>query len=190
MLLRLCVFLFLMGSWVTSGAQTADSLAPSPNELLVQGEGSKSKEPSTAALLSAALPGLGQIYNKKYWKLPIVYGGAFALGYGIDWNNDRYNEVRNALFAVRTDNKDPDNPLHNISESVLSRETDSFRRDRDFLIIGSILAYLIVIVDSYVDAHLRDFPLGKNKKTALHLQPSMREDFGQISTGLAVSIRF
>lgn len=170
-------------------AQDADTLAPAPNKLLKEGEGEKTKDPTRAALLSAALPGLGQIYNKKYWKLPIVYGGAYALGFGIDWNNGNYNDLRSALFAVRSENIDLTNPLHSLPLSTLERETDRFRRDRDFLIIGSILAYFIVIVDSYVDAHLRDFPLGK-KKTALRIEPSLRQDYGQFSSGIALSISF
>lgn len=182
------VILLACVSGIKTMGQSTDSLAPKPNRLLTLGEGEKTSDPSRAALLSAAFPGLGQIYNRKYWKLPIVYGGAYALGYGIHWNDDNYNLVRNALFAVRSGTIDPDNPLHTVSESVLARETDRFRRDRDFLIIGSILAYLIVIVDSYVDAHLRDFPLGKD--TAMQLGPMLREDYGNLWGGLALSINF
>jgi hypothetical protein len=168
--------------------QSADTLSPIPNELLILGEGAKSKDPERAALLSASFPGLGQIYNDKYWKLPIVYGGGAALGFGIHWNNVRYNETRNALYAVRTGNIDPENPLHQFSESTLENETNNFRRDRDFLIIGSLLAYFVVIVDAYVDAHLKNFPKGKS--TAILLAPSLRQDFGIINSGLTVSIKF
>ncbi len=183
----LCTVLLCSASFHALTAQT-DTLEAKSDQLLEQGEGSKTKDPTQAALLSAVLPGLGQIYNKKYWKLPIVYGGAYALGYGIKWNDDNYNELREALFAVRNDNTDPNNPLHSVSEAVLERESDSFRRDRDFLIIASILAYFVVIVDSYVDAHLRDFPLGKD--AAFNIQPAIRQDYGQFSSGLALSITF
>ena len=168
--------------------QSADTLAPQPYELLMEGEGIKSKDPERAALLSAAFPGAGQIYNNKYWKLPIIYGGGAALGYGIYWNHERYSETRTALFAVRTGNIDPENPLHTFPESTLERETDRYRRDRDFLIIGSILAYFIVIVDSYVDAHLKNFP--KGKVTAFRLEPSINQDFGSLSGGIALSVKF
>jgi len=168
--------------------QATDTLAPQPYELLILGEGVKSKDPKRAALLSAAFPGSGQIYNNKYWKLPIVYGGGAALGYGINWNHVRYSDTRSALFAVRTGNIDPENPLHSFPESSLERETNRFRRDRDLLIIGSILAYFIVIVDSYVDAHLKNFP--KGKATAVRLVPSFSQDFGGLSGGLALSVKF
>ena len=168
--------------------QVPDTLAPKPNELLLVGEGKKSKDPSRAAILSAAFPGSGQIYNNKYWKLPIVYGGGIALGYGIHWNHVRYNETRQALFAVKTGNIDPENPLHTLPENTLERETDRFRRDRDLLILGSMLAYFIVIVDSYVDAHLINFP--KKKNTAIQLTPSLRQDFGILNSGLALSVKF
>ena len=169
-------------------AQTADSLSTDSDQLLEEGEGAKSKDPTKAALFSAAFPGMGQIYNKKYWKLPIVYGGAFGLGWGINWNHDNYVEVREALFAVRNDDTDPNNPLHSVSESTLEREANNFRRDRDFLIIASIAAYLIVIVDAYVDAHLRDFPLGK--ETSWEINPAIRQEYGQFSGGLALTINF
>ena len=168
--------------------QTPDTLAPQPYELLLVGEGAKSRDPKRAALLSAAFPGSGQIYNKKIWKVPIVFGGGAALGWGINWNHVRYNDTRNALFAVRTGNIDPENPLHTLSESTLENETNRFRRDRDFLIIGSILAYFIVIADAYVDAHLKNFPKGKT--TSIQLVPSLRSDFGIINSGLALNVKF
>ncbi|GJM30671.1 MAG: hypothetical protein DHS20C17_33060 [Cyclobacteriaceae bacterium] len=168
--------------------QTADTLSPVPDEILLVGEGAKSKDPERAALLSAAFPGSGQIYNNKYWKLPIVYAGGAALGFGIHWNHVRYNDTRNALFAVRTGNTDPENPLHGLSEDTLERETNRFRRDRDFLIIGSLLSYFIVMVDAYVDAHLKNFP--KEKTTSILLAPSLRQDFGIMNGGLTVSIKF
>ncbi len=167
-------------------AQAQDSAKNSTNELLLEGEGIKSKDPTRAALLSAVLPGLGQVYNKKYWKLPIVYGGAYALGFGINWNHDNYNDVRNAVFAIESGNVDPDNPLHNAPISVLERERDNFRRDRDFLIIGSILAYFIVIADSFVDAHLKSWPVGKEQ--SLKISPSLEPVMGSVSSGIALII--
>jgi len=177
-----------MTAMIEGLGQSPDTLAPKPNELLLVGAGADSKDPSRAALLSAAFPGSGQIYNNKYWKLPFVYGAAAALGYGIHWNDVRYNDTREALFAVRTGNIDPENPLHSFPESTLERETDRFRRDRDFLIIGSILAYFIVIVDAYVDAHLKNFP--KEKMASIKLTPSLRQDFGILNSGLALSFKF
>jgi hypothetical protein len=168
--------------------QNADTLAPVPDELLIAGEGAMRKDPERAALLSAALPGLGQAYNNKYWKLPIVYAGGAALGFGIHWNHTRYVETRNALYAVRTGNIDPENPLHTLSESTLENETDNFRRDRDLLIIGSILSYFIVIADAYVDAHLKNFPRGGS--TTLQIAPSLKQNFGILSGGLALNINF
>ncbi len=187
MLPRLLIFFLISVSVTqTSIAQTPDTLRPEPYEILVSGEGVKQKDPERAALLSAAFPGAGQIYNDRYWKVPIVLGGGAALGYGIHWNHVRYVDTRSALFAVRTGNIDPENPLHSISEGTLESETDRFRRDRDALIIGSILAYFIVITDAYVDAHLKNFP---KRSTAIRIQPSIRQDFGFISGGLALNFK-
>ena len=187
MLARLTIILLLFASFSqVSLGQSADTLRPTPNELLIAGEGAKQKDPERAALLSAAFPSAGQIYNNKYWKVPIVLGGGAALGFGIHWNHVRYVDTRNALFAVRTGNIDPENPLHSLSESTLENETDRFRRDRDFLIIGSLLSYFIVIADAYVDAHLKNFP---KKGSAMYISPSLRQDFGFITGGLALNFR-
>ena len=189
MFLRLTLFLIAINVLTfTQAIGQTDTVGPMPNELLLVGEGADIKDPERAVLLSAAFPGLGQIYNNKYWKVPIVFGGGAALGFGINWNHKRYNEARNALFAVRTDNIDPDNPLHTLSESTLENEANRFRRDRDFLIIGSILSYFIVMADAYVDAHLKNFPKGSS--TSIQLGPSIRQDFGVITSGLALNFKF
>ena len=97
--------LCLLAVWMTfsASAQEADTLAPAPSQLLTEGEGEKTRNPTRAILLSAVLPGLGQIYNKKYWKLPIVYGGAYALGWGIDWNNNNYNDLTHQFMQYEQD---------------------------------------------------------------------------------------
>ena len=187
MLSRLIIIFSLLGAITQiSFGQSADTLKPQTYDILLEGEGAKQKDPERAALLSAAFPGAGQIYNDKYWKVPIVLGGGAALGYGIHWNHVRYVDTRNALFAVRTGNIDPENPLHGLSENTLESETDRFRRDRDFLIIGSILAYFIVITDAYVDAHLKNFP---KRGSTIRIMPSIRQDFGGLSGGLALNFK-
>ena len=125
-----------------------------------------------AALYSAILPGAGQIYNKSYWKVPILYGGFTVLGLVIEFNNKEYKIFRKAYqYRVDTlistvDEFDPSNPNHGSTtypdaSSLLIRR-DYYRRTRDLMwIIGSIV-YVLNIVDAYVDAHLSNFDISDN----------------------------
>ncbi|MGI9543159.1 MAG: DUF5683 domain-containing protein [Cyclobacteriaceae bacterium] len=189
------VLILLGGLWclpvlLSAQESEADSLSAPINEndtLLIKTV--KGPDPTRAALYSAVFPGLGQIYNKRYWMLPIIYGGAYALGYYIDFNNDQYNMFRSALFAVRAENIDPDNPLHQVSESTLENETDRWRRFRDQTIVASVAAYLFVIVEAYTNAHLKNFP--KIKKLSWQLQPRLDQTpFSTPVNGLALVINF
>ncbi len=119
------------------------------------------KEPARAALMSAILPGLGQAYNGKYWKLPIVYGGFVGLGIAYDFNHTAYTQARD--YLVYLTDTDPDNnaivPLQyrSLQATNLRRRVDQFRRDRDFTTILMFLWYGLVIADAAVDAHLKGF---------------------------------
>ena len=119
-------------------------------------------KPNRAAMYSAVFPGLGQAYNKKYWKLPIIYGGSAVLVYFLNYNNKMYQESGNSLIAIRDDDPrtqpfDPD-----ISETSYERATDYWRRNRDLLIIGAIVLYALNIVEAHVDAHLSGFTIQEN----------------------------
>ena len=129
-------------------------------------------------MLSAVFPGLGQIYNRKYWKLPIIYGGIGAMVYGLTWNHTTYIEYRNAYvdWSYRLDGI-PENQRYNKVVPVgynfdevdeewfllqLENKKNSFRRDRDLLILGMLAAYIVNILDASVDAHLSDFDIGED----------------------------
>ncbi|MBX2841645.1 MAG: hypothetical protein KTR26_07720 [Flammeovirgaceae bacterium] len=118
--------------------------------------------PSKAALMGATIPGLGQVYNKKYWKVPIVYGGFVIFASLIDFNNVRYIAYRDAL-AVRSDSDSSnDNDFDdfipiNTQTDQLRRGRDLFRRNRDFNIILTFMWYGLTIADATVDAHLGAF---------------------------------
>jgi hypothetical protein len=130
--------------------------------------------PRKAAVYSAILPGMGQAYNRKYWKIPLIYSGFGAFGYFIGWNNKYYNISRNA-YRDLTDN-DPktdsykrlkqiiyynlDNPssVANLKQGLLSSQ-DYYRRNRDLLIIITAAFYGMNIIDASVDAHFFNFNL-------------------------------
>jgi hypothetical protein len=115
----------------------------------------KGKNPKTASLLAAFLPGAGQIYNGKYWKLPILYGGGFALGYYIRLNNQQYKICRDSYLQVKAGEKDYFNGAYDADQ--LARLREYWRRNRDLLVIVSGLTYLLNIADAAVDAHLSRF---------------------------------
>ena len=129
--------------------------------------------PRRAALLSAALPGLGQAYNGKYWKIPIVYGGFMFFGYNIIILNDRYQLFRRAAIALRVD-ADNENPLQAVSIGTnlarVENVRDNARRDRDFNIVLTAGWYGLNIIDAIVDAHLIEFDVNPN--LAFNVRPT------------------
>jgi len=115
--------------------------------------------PKKAAYLSAALPGLGQAYNKRYWKIPIIFGAFGTIGYFIGWNNNKYQQYRNAYLLKKSfplEELDDDLAI-NISEDNLKRGLDYYRRNRDLLMILLVGVYVIQILDAHIDAHLMEF---------------------------------
>ncbi|MFA0960781.1 DUF5683 domain-containing protein [Roseivirga sp. BDSF3-8] len=121
------------------------------------------KIPGRASLLSAVMPGLGQVYNGKYWKVPVIYGGFAMFGYLINYNNENYQEFRAALFAEIDGDDSTVNPFEGVlSEASLRRRTDLFRRNRDFSMILAGVWYLLNIVEAHVDAHLQEFDVSED----------------------------
>ena len=130
---------------------------------------------STKAILWGLLPGGGQIYNRKYWKLPIVWGAFMACYYAITWNNRQYQEYHAAYRDLSSAD-----PEHNTAwlvfapsgakasdyqqyqsslRSTLKRGNDFYRRNRDLSVVTSILVYGLSILDAYVDAELFSFDI-------------------------------
>ena len=129
----------------------------------------KKHSPKKAALMSAALPGLGQIYNKKYWKLPIVYVGLGALAYSINYNQTKYIKYRTAYkYRIDGDAGTMDEFEGKYSESNLGTLTQYYHRYRDLSVIGTAALYLLNIVDASVDAHLFTFDVSEDLSLIFH----------------------
>jgi hypothetical protein len=145
--------------------------------------------PNTAALYSAALPGLGQAYNGKHWKIPILYGGAVVVGYFMNYNHQLYKQYRDGLFAL-TDGDDRTEPFNpNLGENDYRRATDYWRRNRDLLVIAAIVLYAANVVDAHVDAHLALFTIDED--ISLNLEPSFDQTVMQTNLyGLSLKLRF
>lgn len=153
-----------------------------------------------ATLMSLAMPGLGQIYNKKYWKAPIIYGGVAALLYFIDSNNDKYNRYK-ALYV----NVDAPGPAHfydldqyqGYSDEQLKEAfkgyMDDFRRWRDLNIIGLAVLYVANVVDAHVDAYFMNYDVNENLSVQVKpafIRSGQQPRFSQQSPGIALSLNF
>ncbi len=142
--------------------------------------------PAKAAFYSAVLPGLGQIYNKKYWKVPIVYGALAAGIYYYNHNNHLYHDYRDAykrrLAGFTDDEFYGDGPVPAISNDGLIRAQKSLKRNKELSILVTIGIYALNIIDANVDAHLLQYNLDEN----LTLSPEL--NYNEITSTSNVSL--
>lgn len=143
--------------------------------------------PRRASLYAAILPGAGQIYNKKYWKLPFVYGGFIALGLTIDFYNDLYTDYRSQLFQLLDDPSFI--PPSGASESQLRTAIDDARRERDFWMVMTGVFYLLQIAEAHIDAHLKEFQLNPNLRVSMKPMVEQNLMFGGYQSGVTLTIR-
>ncbi len=173
-------------------------------------------DPVKVVWMGAIIPGYGQILNRKYWKLPIVYSGFMGCAYAISWNDGKYQTYKTAyrdillyasdpVFKTNAD-KNPESvsflqilptgyTIDNLGgvsgfTNVLKTKQDGFRRYRDLSIILSIGYYALTLVDAYVDAQLADFDISPD--LSLRLQPTLiNAGFGANNTlAMQCSLRF
>lgn len=159
--------------------------------------------PSRAVWMSALFPGLGQIYNRRYWKLPIVVGGFMGLAYATNWNNTQYQDYiqgyRDLTDSDPTTNSYMDFFPPTADESQLDKSwltrtfksrRDYFRRNRDLCIICVVGLYLLCMVDAYIDASMAHFDISPNLSVdwspALIVQPGR----GKPAVGLNWAFNF
>ena len=124
------------------------------------------KIPKKAGLYSAILPGAGQVYTKKYWKVPVIYGGLITSAYYINESNDLY-QLYKSTYLNRLDGDFSDNL--NYSDSDLRTLTEHYRRNREVSALLFTLTYILNIVDASVNAHLFDYDVSED--LSLHIQP-------------------
>ncbi|MDD4659742.1 MAG: DUF5683 domain-containing protein [Massilibacteroides sp.] len=191
--------------------KVADSLAlTSSNELRVA-EPFK-PNPTRALLYSAIVPGLGQIYNHKYWKLPILYGGLMGCMYAITWNNKNYEDYSDAYWGVlqedplahkelwkhfvqgTVDWNDDDAMLEKANDtsfqSQLKRKKDYFRRYRDMSVFIGLGVYFLGMLDAYVDAHLFDFDISPDLSMRVEPIVTPGNSYSPHIYGINCSIKF
>ena len=148
----------------------------------------QNKSITKSTILSTACPGLGQVYNKKYWKAPVIILGIGTCIYSYQYYNNKFQTYKEA-YIIRTDgNEDTIDEFNGIySTSNLITLQDYYRNNKDLsVIIGSII-YVLNIVDAYVDAHLLTYNIDDD--LSLSIQPKLLEN--NIGTGLvSMKIKF
>jgi hypothetical protein len=163
----------------------------------------KVHSPKRATIYSAILPGLGQAYNKKYWKIPIIYVGFGTIGYFIRWNNGNYNTYKLAYSDLTdadpaTDSYlnldaaqyyDLTNPTdYDNFKSGLSKQSEYYHRNRDLLVICFVGFYGLNIIDASVDAHLFNFDISED--LTLNWQPAVQTFEKQLVYGANFTFNF
>jgi Family of unknown function (DUF5683) len=146
--------------------------------------GKKKHSPRKATLRSAMLPGWGQIYNRKYWKLPIVYGALGVTGYIFNYNRVQYNKVKYAYFSVinRGNADSALFPKANVAPELkrfvdnndsysLQLYRNEFRKDIDYSVLFFLFFWALNVVDATVDGHLKDFDVSND--LSMRIKPSI-----------------
>jgi len=172
------LFFLLFLSTVYSSAQEFDTETDTVVRTIVADSTviveKKKHTPFKATIMSVALPGLGQVYNGKWWKVPIIYGGFAGLTYSSVFNDLKFRTYKKA-YLVRIDN-DPsttDQFEGRYSEANLKELVSFYQRNRDLSLIFTGVLYALNIVDATVDAHLKDFDVSDD--LSLKIRPTMHQ---------------
>jgi hypothetical protein len=170
----------------------------------------KKPDAGKAVWLGAILPGAGQIYNKSYWKLPIVYGAFMGCGYAISLNQNYYSSYRTAYIDLYMDTQNgtvsedaaksyiailPEG--YNLDRvggastwlNTLKNQQNIYRRYRDYSILATVIVYALSLIDAYVDAQLFDFDISPD--LSVNIEPQIIMDYQrQQSAELKLAIQF
>jgi len=169
---------------------TSDTLAQAGDSVKVDITEKKIvHSPKKAALYSTFVPGLGQAYNKKYWKIPVIYAGFGALAYSFNFNQTRFLKYRNAYkYRIDGDPNTVDDFVGVYSDDNLNTLQKYYHRYRDLTVIGAAVLYVLNIVDASVDAHLFAFDVSDN--LSMNIEPALINTSATTATGLSLKIKF
>ena len=161
--------------------------------------------PKKALWLAIAFPGGGQIYNRKYWKLPLIYGGFLGCFYAISWNNTMYRDYSQAFVDIMDNDPNTNSynnflpPTYDVNsnlerlQNLFKKKKNYYRRYRDMSIFIAIGVYALSVIDAYVDAELSSFDISKD--LSMKVKPSVVTDKAMANTngnsyGLKCAIAF
>lgn len=177
--------------------------APSPYDFWEETEVAFNPDPTRAVWMSALFPGLGQVYNRRYWKLPIIIGAYLGLGYATSWNNGMLSDYTKAYRDIMDSDPSTNSYMNffppTTSESSLDKtwltkllqsRKNFYRRNRDLCIICMVGMYLVAMVDAYVDASLSHFDISPD--LSMDVAPAVFIDGRRTlpSLGLAWTLNF
>ncbi|HQQ94837.1 MAG TPA: DUF5683 domain-containing protein [Bacteroidia bacterium] len=167
---------------------------PAGNDSIVRNQIDKKvyTQARRATWMSVFLPGLGQAYNKKYWKIPIVYAGLGTFAYFFSVNNQEYNYYRNNLLAITDSDPNTQNSTP-YSQDQLKTLKDQYKKNRDLSTIGFVAVYILNIIDANIDGHLASFDVSDN--LGIRLEPWYENPTGFStpvlgSAGLSIKLNF
>lgn len=153
--------------------------------------------PQKSVWYALLFPGLGQIYNRRYWKLPIVYGGIAGLTYAITWNGKYYKDYSMAYRDIMDTNPNSKSyekllpygtdPNSQWAKDILKQKQSFYRRNRDLSIIGAVAFFALTVVDAFVDAQLADFDISPD--LSIQVAPTVIEPNEQFTTSVGMQLQ-
>ena len=155
-------------------------------------------DPNKSLWLALTFPGAGQIYNRKYWKLPIIYGGAMGVAYAVSYYGGRYNDyMRGYRDYLDTD---PNTNYHlelipqgypeSSAGNYVKNRVNSYRRNRDIFIVVGVAVYALSVIDAYVDAQLADFDISTDLSMKVRPKLDVELHTGKPTAGCQMQIYF
>lgn len=185
----LCVLFLIFGQTVHAKFTAGYHGYVSPKDTLqVDTAKQKLHSPKKAAIMSALLPGLGQVYNKKYWKLGIIYPIMGGVVYGFAYNHNYFRYYRDALRIRYDGDTSTIDPLSLYPDDRLVTMKNYYQRYRDLCVIGFAAVYVLQIIDAAVDAHLFYFDVGPD--LSMNWSPVYTADRYGPSAGLNLKLTF
>lgn len=159
--------------------------------------------PTRALWLSLIIPGAGQVYNRKYWKIPIVYGGFLGCVYALSWNGQMYKDYSQAYLDIMDDDPNTNSYLDMLPinyditgkeerfKEIFKNKKNFYRKYRDLSIFCMVGVYLLSVIDAYVDAELSSFDISKD--LGLKIEPAIINNGNSLNshnTGVGLQCRF
>lgn len=150
----------------------------------------KYSHPRIPTIMSAILPGLGQLHNKKLWKVPIIYSGLIGFVYYYKINNEEYNKYRSSVIALYDNDPSTIPKITNYSGEQLQSLKLSYKKSRDLAAIGLVIVYLFNIIDANVDGHLKSFDVSDDLSLKIDPWQNIYQDsYNNFNTSLGLSVK-
>ena len=154
--------------------------------------------PNKSLWLGLTFPGAGQIYNRKYWKLPIIYGGAMGVAYAVSYYGGHYNDYMKGYRDYL--DSDPNTNYHlelipqgypeSSAGNYVKNRVNSYRRYRDIFIVVGVAVYALSVIDAYVDAQLADFDISTDLSMKVRPKLDIEQHTGKPTAGCQMQIYF